>query len=105
MSASLYIARHRYCFLFLRFSVDKLEDIKSFGVDLIFGFCVDGECTNTKLLDSLIIPSPFCNPNISFTLPGRGSIADFVDLISDQISDEAIQAVLRTLGIEVRYIH
>ena len=90
------------CLCAHRFTIDKLDDIQSFALSLDIEFCPDGDCTSMEILDDLIIPIPFCNPNITFSLPGDGSIAGFVEFLKDKITDESVTAVLRKLGLEVR---
>ena len=78
-----------------------MDNIKSFAFDLDLTFCTDGECTDMDVLDGATVPIPFCNPNITFTLPGDGSIIGFAKFVGKGVGDEAIQAVLRKLGLEV----
>ena len=54
-----------------------------------------------NVLNGATVPIPFCNPNISFSLPGDGSIIGFAKFIGKRAGAEAIQAVLRKLGLEV----
>ncbi|XP_072033446.1 LOW QUALITY PROTEIN: uncharacterized protein [Amphiura filiformis] len=84
----------------IEYTIDKLDDIQSFSLDIDFEFCVDDECASMEILDGTIVPIPFCNPNATITLPGNGSIASFAGFLKEQITDEAIQAVLRKLGLE-----
>ena len=57
-----------------------------------------------NVLDSVTIPIPFCNPNITLTLPGDGSITGLADVLGNKITEEATQAVLRKLGLKVSII-
>ena len=84
-----------------RFSIDKRDDQQSFSLDLDFEFCVDNDCKPMEILNGALVPIPLCNPNTTFGLPGGGSIVKFAEFLQGRITDEAIQAVLRRLGIEV----
>ena len=84
-----------------RFTVDKLTAKKEFLIDLSVSLCIDGTCTPINLLQGAHVPIPICNTNATFSLPGDGSIAGYLDTLAGEITDVAVDLVLDTLGLKV----
>ncbi|XP_033637389.1 uncharacterized protein LOC117298318 isoform X2 [Asterias rubens] len=84
----------------LEFTVDKLTAQKEFLIDLSVSLCIDGTCTPINLLQGAHVPIPICNTNATFSLPGDGSIAGYLDTLAGEITDVAVDLVLDTLGLK-----
>ena len=84
-----------------RYAIDKLDEEKSFLVDLSVMVCIDNSCNTVPIVSQLLVPIPFCNPNATFSLPGNGSLAGVLDKLVSEASDNAIDLVFSTLGIKV----
>ncbi|XP_071798137.1 uncharacterized protein [Asterias amurensis] len=82
------------------FTVDKLTAQKEFLIDLFVSLCIDGTCTPINLLQGAHVPIPICNPNATFSLPGDGSIAGYLDTLTGGITDAAVDLVLNKLGLQ-----
>ena len=84
------------------YSIDKLTAQKVFSVTLNIGLCIDGTCTLTPVLDHVWVPVPLCNTSAtSFTLPGDGTVAGFVQELGDHIGTSAIELILEKYGLDV----
>ena len=87
--------------IILRYTIDKLDQEKSFRVDFIIEICIDNVCEDVPVLTEFLVPIPFCNTNGTYGLPG-GSLSGFLEHIASGTSDAAINLVLETLGIKVK---
>ena len=87
-----------------RFTVDKLTAKKEFLIDLSVSLCIDGTCTPINLLQGAHVPIPICNQNATFSLPGDGSIAGYLDTITGEITNVSVDLVLGSLGLKVTVI-
>ncbi|XP_033637723.1 uncharacterized protein LOC117298529 [Asterias rubens] len=86
--------------VYIVFTVDKLTAQKEFLIDLSVSLCIDGTCTPINLLQGARVPIPICNPNATFSLPGDGSIAGYLDTITGEITNVAVDLVLGSLGLK-----
>ena len=89
-----------------RFSIDKLDDINTFSIDLDIDLCIDSSCEAVSVFDNLQVPIPVCNTDFSsLVLPGvDGSIQGFVQELGQSIGDTAINAVIEKLGLAVSIV-
>ena len=88
-------------FFFNRYAVDKLDEEKSFQIDLSLVLCIDNNCETIPVFSKLLVPIPFCNPNGTFSLPGNGTLAGVLEQFGTGASEAAIDLVLSSLGIKV----
>ncbi|XP_072033124.1 uncharacterized protein [Amphiura filiformis] len=79
------------------YTVSKLDEEKSFSVDLSVVACIDGNCVENSVVSQLLIPIPLCNPN--GTLPGNGTFAGVFDQFAEDAANNAIELALKSLGI------
>ena len=63
--------------------------------------CIDDICKIHPVVTRLMVPIPLCNPNGTLSLPGNGTLTDFVDQFVDDASTIGIHYILEILGIEV----
>lgn len=96
------VHRHpEFVFWCYSFTVDKLTAEKVFVVDLSVTLCIDGTCTPINLLHGARVPIPICNANGTFSLPGDGTIAGYLDTLTGGITDAAVDLVFESLGLKV----
>uniref|UniRef100_A0A1I8J4H2 Vitellogenin domain-containing protein n=1 Tax=Macrostomum lignano TaxID=282301 RepID=A0A1I8J4H2_9PLAT len=85
------------------YSIRKDSDRRLFLVDLKLSLTIDSFRTDFVLLENSMVPQVGCNMNASISLPGGGQVKDFIRHLAEtgvqKITDEAVQAVLRHLGI------
>ncbi len=82
-----------------RFSIDKDSITDTFVLDLAFIVTIDGVKTEYIILTGAQIAIPVCND--SFTLPGNGTVDEFVKILGDDVGQMAIDMVLMKLGFQV----
>ncbi|XP_038050728.1 uncharacterized protein LOC119723897 [Patiria miniata] len=86
--------------VYIAYNVDKLSEQKEFLIDLSVTLCIDGTCRPIHLLQAAHVPIPICNPNATFTLPGNGTIGDYLDYLGDEVTDAAIDLLLDYLNLK-----
>ncbi len=86
--------------MFNRYSLDRSEDTLSITLDLIL--CIDSICNTIPVFSEVGLPKPVCNVDYStFTLPGDGSVAGFVEYLDGNVGEFATEIVLKKYGLEV----
>ncbi|XP_072023446.1 uncharacterized protein, partial [Amphiura filiformis] len=85
--------------IYIRFSIDKLDSSKEFSLNFAFQLDLNGDITDFNIVSDLRIPIPVCNENSVFILPGDGSIEGFIRGLGANVSQVAVDVVLKQLGI------
>ena len=92
-----------FSFYQYRYRIDKLDQERSFVIDLSVLVCIDGTCIPVQILSQLSIPMPSCNTNGTLALPG-GSIEGYLNQVPvGGITDVTVDLILNSLGIKVRW--
>ncbi|CAH1277552.1 Hypp9694, partial [Branchiostoma lanceolatum] len=79
-------------------TIDRDADHLNFIIDLGLKACHDGDCfLEVDIFDDLVLPIPICNANASLTVP---SIDDFVDKLAGEVSQTAVDIILKQLGLQ-----
>ena len=78
-----------------------MEDSQSFIINLSVTLCTDGNCQSTLILSDMIVPIPLCNTDGALNLPGDGTISGYLQLVSGDADDEAVDLIFDALGIKV----
>ena len=86
-------------FLSSRYTIDKLDEDKSFEIDMYAEVCIDGYCEIVSILSRVLVPIPLCN---TITLPGDGTLQGVLDQLIQDASDAGVNFILETFGIKVR---
>ena len=91
-----------YISLNTRYTVDKLDKPRSFSFDMSVNVCIDSSCETITVLSQWLISLTSCSSNGTLTLPG-GSIDGFLLQLAGDVTDEAVELVLDTLGVKVSH--
>ena len=89
-------------YIIFRFSIDKLDVVKEFNLNLDVHVNIEGKSTYIPLLVNVKAPIPLCNNDFSLSDLGVSSIAELADTFRHNVSNAGIDWVLEKLGIKVR---
>ena len=81
-----------------------LTETKELSLNLNFQLEIEGNTTTFNILSDTRIPIPTCNENVTFALPGDGTIEDFAIVYANEFSQTAVDVVLQRLGLEVSQV-
>ncbi len=73
-----------------------------FSVTFYIELCIDGSCDEMSMFRDVKVPIPVCTIDWNtFELPGDGTVDGFVQQLGDSIGDEAIDLVIKKIGLDV----
>ena len=74
------------------------------GLSLTVNVSLDGKTTSIPLLRKATIPEPSChNTELSYALPGDGTVEGFARALGNSVGESAVELVLNYLGIKVNF--
>ena len=82
-----------------RYSINLHETEPVLLLNFATTLCVDGNCEDLTIFDSLSIPIPTCDTNIA--LPGDGTIGGFVAALGGKVGAIGVGFIANMLGIGV----
>ena len=74
---------------------------KQFVLNLEFQLELENRTTEYSILSNTSIPIPVCHENVTYTLPGDGTIAAFSKMVGKSFTPAAIDVILYQLGLKV----
>ncbi len=81
----------------------KRQDEGTVDLSLTVNVSLDGKTTSIPLLRNATIPEPSChNTDLSYALPGDGTVEGFARALGNSVGESAVELVLSYLGIKVK---